>query len=111
MDQEPPEEPAAGSPDRLEGRNPIQEALKAGRAINKIWLARRDGKPDLVLARLLAKARESGAVINEVDRKVLDQMSETHAHQGIIAQVAAHEYMDLDDLLAGIEAKGEVPSC
>ena len=102
-------EPEAGSPDRLEGRNPIQEALKAGRTFNKLWVAKRDGKPDLILARIVAQAREAGAVIMEVERKTLDQMSETKAHQGVIAQVAAHEYVELDDLLASIKEKGETP--
>ncbi|MDD2458361.1 MAG: 23S rRNA (guanosine(2251)-2'-O)-methyltransferase RlmB, partial [Eubacteriales bacterium] len=102
-------EPVAGSPDRLEGRNPIQEALKAGRSFNKLWVAKRDGKPDLILARIVAQSREAGAVVMEVERKILDQMSETKAHQGVIAQVAAHEYVELDDLLASIQAKGETP--
>ena len=62
-----------------------------------------------LLARLVSQARDAGAVILEVDRRVLDQMSETHAHQGVIAQVAAHEYVELDDLLAQIRERGEQP--
>ena len=88
----------AGSPDRLEGRNPILEAIKAGRTINKLWVAKREDKPDPGLLRLISLAREAGAVIMEVDRHVLDQMAETHGHQGVIAQVAVHEYADLDML-------------
>lgn len=99
----------AGAPDRLEGRNPIGEALKAGRTINKLWVLKRKDKPDPALARLIGQAREAGAVIMEVERKVLDQMSETQGHQGIIAQVAAHEYVDLDQLLAQINGRQEVP--
>lgn len=99
----------AGSPDRLEGRNPIGEALKAGRTINKLWVLKRQDKPDPALARLIGQAREAGAVIMEVERKVLDQMAETQGHQGIIAQVAAHEYVDLDQLLAQINGRQEVP--
>ena len=45
----------------------------------------------------------------EVDRRVLDQMSETHAHQGIIAQVASHDYVELDKLIADVRERGEVP--
>ena len=103
------DEADAGSPDRLEGRNPILEALKAGRTINKIWVAKREDKPDLTIGRLLSQAREAGAVIMEVDRRVLDQMTETHGHQGVIAQVAAHEYMELDDLIASVRERGEIP--
>ncbi|MDD2534795.1 MAG: 23S rRNA (guanosine(2251)-2'-O)-methyltransferase RlmB [Eubacteriales bacterium] len=99
----------SGSPDRLEGRNPIQEAIKAGRAINKIWVAKREGKPEPLLSRLIAQAKEAGAIVMEVDRRVLDQMSETHGHQGIIAQVAAHEYVELEDLLSQIRERGEKP--
>jgi 23S rRNA (guanosine2251-2'-O)-methyltransferase len=97
------------SPDRLEGRNPIMEALKAGRTVNKVWIARREGNPDAGLVRLVSRLRDAGAVILEVDRRVLDQMASTGAHQGIIAQVAAHEYSDLNDLLARSRANGAVP--
>lgn len=95
--------------DRLEGRNPISEAIKAGRTIDKVWVARREGKPDAALARLLHQIRMSGAVIQETERSVLDRMAETRNHQGIIAQVAAHKYKDLDQLLGEIDAAGEKP--
>ncbi|MEA4888719.1 MAG: 23S rRNA (guanosine(2251)-2'-O)-methyltransferase RlmB [Clostridiaceae bacterium] len=103
------QESEAGSPDRLEGRNPIMEAIKAGRTINKLWVAKKEEKPDPVLARLITSAREAGAVLIEVERRVLDQMSETHNHQGVIAQVAAHEYVELDDLLARLVEQGTSP--
>ena len=76
----------AGSLDRLEGRNPIFEAMRAGRSINKLWIQKREGKPDPVLTRLMNQVKATGVPILEVDRQVLDQMSETHAHQGVIAQ-------------------------
>ncbi len=99
----------AGLPDRLEGRNPILEAIKAGRTINKLWVSKKDEKPDPSLGRLIAQAREAGAVIMEVDRRVLDAMSTTHGHQGVIAQVAAHEYIELDDLIVNIKAASATP--
>ena len=102
-------EQTAGSPDRLEGRNPILEAIKAGRTINKLWVAKREEKPDPALGRLITLAREAGAVVMETDRRVLDQMSETHGHQGVIAQVAAHEYVELDDMIARPLERGETP--
>jgi 23S rRNA (guanosine2251-2'-O)-methyltransferase len=104
-----PVEEGQGSPDRLEGRNPIMEAIKAGRTINKLWVAKRAEKPDPGLLRLVALAREAGAVVLEVDRRVLDQMSETHGHQGVIAQVAVHAYTDLDVLIRTVREKGEKP--
>lgn len=95
--------------DRLEGRNPILEALKAGRPINKLYVQRLQGKPDPTLARIVREAREAGAVIMESDRQVLDQMSVTHGHQGVIAHVATHTYAELDDVLASAREKGEDP--
>lgn len=102
-------EAAAGPPDRLEGKNPILEALRAGRAINKLWILKKAEKPDPTLARIMNLAREAGAVIIETDRVALDNMSTSFGHQGVIAQVASHEYVDLDECIDQIEAKGEQP--
>lgn len=105
----PPDEPEAGSPDRLEGRNPILEALRAGRAINKLWILKRTDRQDPLLTRIAAQAREAGAVVMETDRAALDLMAQSHGHQGVIAQVASHTYVDLDDCIDQIEAQGETP--
>ena len=91
----------------IEGRNAITEALKSGRAINKVFLA--DGDVDKALGRLAAQAKDAGAVVVRIDRRKLNEMSPTGAHQGIIASVAAHEYSSIDDILAAAEAKGEAP--
>ncbi len=98
-----------GPSDRLEGRHPIQEAIRAGRTINKLWVLKREGRPDPAISRLITMARDAGAVLVEVDRKALDGMSTTHSHQGVIAQVASHDYASLDDLLMQIKARGESP--
>ncbi len=92
---------------RLEGRNAVTEALKAGRTIDKVFIA--EGDTDKGLQRLAALAKDAGAVIVPVDRRKLDFMSTTHAHQGIIAQTAAHEYFTIDEILAEAERKGEAP--
>ena len=92
---------------RLEGRNAVTEALGAGRRIDKVFVA--EGSNDRSLQRLAALAKEQGAVVMYVDRRKLDAMSQTRAHQGIIAQAAAHEYASLDDILANAEARGENP--
>lgn len=91
----------------LEGRNAISEALKSGRVIDKVFVAA--GETDRSLAHLAALAKEAGAVVVPVDRRKLDQMSLTHAHQGIIAQAAAHEYVSLDDILQEAADRGETP--
>lgn len=92
---------------QLEGRNALQEALASARAIDKVFIA--SGEPDRALQRLAAQARERGAVVVPVDRRKLDAMSYTHAHQGVIALAAAHAYYTLDDLLAEAAARGEPP--
>ena len=105
-----PSHQARGSEDRLEGRNPIREALRAGRTINKVWIAKRsESRPDRTLSTLIADCREAGAIIIEVDRTTLDKMSESHGHQGIIAHVASHQYADLEDVLAKADAEGRSP--
>ena len=92
---------------QLEGRNAISEALKSGRTIDKVFVA--DGDTDRALQRLAAQAKEAGAVVVPVDRRKLDAMSFTRAHQGIIALAAAHEYVTIDDILAEAAARGEAP--
>ncbi len=91
----------------IEGRNALAEALKSGRTIDKLFVA--EGSTDRALARLAAQAKEAGAVVVPTDRRKLDQMSPTGAHQGVIASVAAHEYASLDDILANAAQKGEPP--
>lgn len=91
----------------IEGRNAVTEAIRSGRTINKVFLA--DGDTDKALGRLAAMAKEAGAVVVRIDRRKLNEMSPTGAHQGIIAAVAAHEYVTVDDLLAAAESRGEAP--
>ena len=92
---------------RLEGRNAVTEALRAGRTIDKVFVA--DGDIDAGLQRLVAQVKDTGAVVVPVDRRKLDQMSTTHSHQGIIAQAAAHEYATIDEILAEAESRGQAP--
>ena len=91
----------------LEGRNALQEALRSGRTIDKVWVAA--GDTDRNLARLASEAKEQGAVVIPVDRRKLDNMSITHAHQGVIALAAARPYATLDDIFALAESRGEAP--
>ncbi|MCX7923701.1 MAG: 23S rRNA (guanosine(2251)-2'-O)-methyltransferase RlmB [Clostridia bacterium] len=93
--------------DKLEGRNPVLEALKAGRSINKIMIARGDREGSI--KQLIALAREKGIIVSEVERSFLDNISSTHAHQGVIAFVSVKEYVDVDDILKIAEEKGEPP--
>ena len=101
--------PASGAQSEglLEGRNALSEALKSGRTIDKVYLV--EGSPDRALTRLAALAREAGAVIVPTDRRKLDQMSLTGAHQGVIAAVAAHEYATVEEILERAERQSEPP--
>ena len=91
----------------IEGRNAVAEAIRAGRTIDKIFVAR--GDTDRTLARILAKARENGIVVTECDRRKLDSLSATGAHQGVIAMVAAHAYATVDEILENAKSRGEAP--
>ncbi len=91
----------------IEGRNAVTEALKSGRAIDKVYIA--SGDTDKALARLAAQAKEAGAVVVQVDRRKLNELSPTGAHQGIIASVAAHEYVSVEALLERAAQRGEAP--
>ena len=91
----------------IEGRNALTEALKSGRHIDKLFVA--EGSTDRSLTRLAAMAKEAGAVVVPTDRRKLDQMSPTGAHQGVIALVAAHEYASVEDILALAAERGEAP--
>ena len=91
----------------LEGRNAVTEALRSGRPIDKVFLA--SGETDAALQHLAAQAREAGAVVVTVDRRKLDAMSLTHAHQGVIAQAAARAYASIEDILQTARDRGEAP--
>lgn len=99
--------PAEETEGQLEGRNALQEALKSGRTVDKVFIA--SGDTDRGLQRLAAQAKEAGAVVVPVDRRKLDAMSFTHAHQGVIALAAAHVYYSIDDILEEAASRGEAP--
>ena len=91
----------------IEGRNAVIEALRAGRAIDKIFIAK--GDVDKTLGHIASKAREKGIVVVEADRRKLDFMSLTKAHQGVVAVVGVRDYCSIDDIFAIAEERGEAP--
>ena len=95
--------------DLIEGRNAVIEALRAGRGIDKIYIAK--GETDRTLGHIAAKARDAGVVVVLSDRRKLDAMSANpaKAHQGVIAVAAVKEYCSIDDILAVAAEKGEAP--
>lgn len=84
--------------DVIEGRQPVIEFLKAGHPVNKVLIAK--GNTHRALQQITALAKEQGAAVQEVSKEQLDRMSSTGNHQGVIAQIAAVEYAELDDLLS-----------
>ncbi len=100
-------EDADSNLDKLEGRNSVLEALKAGRSINKIIVSK--GEREGSIKQILSLARENKVIVQELDRTNLDKISSTHAHQGVIAFVAIKEYVEIEDILKIAEDKGEQP--
>ena len=91
----------------IEGRNAVIEALRAGTAIDKIYIMK--GETDSALGHIASAAREKGIVVVDADRRKLDGMSRTHSHQGVIALAAVREYASVDDILNAAREKGENP--
>ena len=91
----------------IEGRNAVIEALRAGTAIDKIYLAK--GDTDSTLGHIANTARANGVVVVNADRRKLDEMSRTHAHQGVIAVAAVREYASIEDIFQRAEEQGEAP--
>ena len=89
-----------------EGRNEVMELLRAGRTVDKLFVAPdQNGR----MTDIVAMAKAAGAVVTQVDRRKLDAMSRTHAHQGVIALAAVREYVSVESILESAAAKGEKP--
>lgn len=91
----------------IEGRNAVIEALRAGTAMDKVYIAK--GETDATLGHIASTARGKGIVVVEADRRKLDAMSVTHSHQGVIAVAAVREYASVSDILQSARDKGEAP--
>ncbi|KPB03640.1 MULTISPECIES: 23S rRNA (guanosine(2251)-2'-O)-methyltransferase RlmB [unclassified Bacillus (in: firmicutes)] len=88
------------------GRNPVLEALKSNREINKLWIA--EGGQKGSIQQVIAMAKEANVLVQFVPRKKIDQMVEGN-HQGVVASVAAYDYAELDDLYKAAEQRNEDP--
>ena len=97
---------AEENPNLLIGRNPISEAIKAGRPIDKILMQKDAEGSARVIAGL---ARDNGIPVQYVDKLVLDKLAPGKSHQGIAAYAAAHKYVGVEDILAAAKARGEDP--
>ena len=99
--------PQAEADGIIEGRNAVIEALRAGATIDKIFIQK--GETDKTLGHIASTARAAGVVVVDADKRKLDFMSRTHAHQGVIALTSVREYVSVEDILNIAREKGEKP--
>ena len=92
---------------KIEGRNAVLEALRAGKPIDKLYVL--DGCPDGPGRTIIREAKKGDTIINYVKKERLDQLSETGHHQGVIAMAASYEYATVEDILEKAREKGEAP--
>lgn len=91
----------------IEGRNAVIEAFRSGKPIDKLFIL--DGCQDGPIQTIKREARKTDVILKFVDKERLDQMSQTGHHQGVIAQCAAYEYAEVEDILENAAKKGEDP--
>jgi len=91
----------------IAGKHSLLEALRAGRTINKIWVA--EGAQKHLTQPILAEAKNRGIVVQFVDKRKLDQMAPGMQHQGVVAQAAPYAYVEVEDLLARAAEREEPP--
>ncbi|MGI6578248.1 MAG: 23S rRNA (guanosine(2251)-2'-O)-methyltransferase RlmB [Eubacteriales bacterium] len=91
----------------VEGRNPVMEALKAGRKVDKLFVI--EGSRSALIQEIISRARDTGAVIVETDRRRLDAMSVTRSHQGVIAFIPVREYSSIEEVLETVRNTGKTP--
>jgi 23S rRNA (guanosine2251-2'-O)-methyltransferase len=96
-----------GESGTIEGKNAVLEALRAGIPLDKVYIVR--GDADSTIMHIAGAARQAGAVVVDADRRKLDALSVTHAHQGVVALVSAAPYVDIDAILARAGERGEKP--
>ena len=87
------------------GRNPVTEALKAAREVDKLLVTSREGS----MIKILALAKEQGIPVMYVEKAAIDRIAQGKAHQGVAAYVSPYAYSTVDDILANAAEKGEDP--
>ncbi|UJL46525.1 23S rRNA (guanosine(2251)-2'-O)-methyltransferase RlmB [Virgibacillus sp. NKC19-16] len=90
----------------ITGKNPVIEALKSGRSVNKVFISEQLNAN--VQGKLISLGKSAGTIVQKVPKKRLDQLSAGN-HQGVIAYVASYQYATLDDLFDRAAARNEDP--
>ena len=91
----------------IEGRNAVLEAFRSGKAIDQLYVL--DGCKDGPVQSILREAKKQDTIVNFVNKERLDQLSQTGRHQGVLAQAAAYEYCEVEDILNRAREKNEPP--
>ena len=91
----------------IEGRNAVLEAFRYGKTIDKLFVL--DGCQDGPVKSIIREAKKTDTIINFVDKERLDRLAGTGHHQGVVAQAAAYEYAEVEDILKAAKDKGEAP--
>ena len=91
----------------IDGRNAVLEAFRAGKTIDKLFVL--DGCQDGPVKSILREAKKTDTIINLVDKERLDRLANSGHHQGVVAQAAAYEYAEVEDILNAAKEKGEAP--
>lgn len=91
----------------IEGRNAVIEAFRSGKTIDKLYVL--DGCKDGPVMTIIREAKKTDTIIRYVDREILDRLSKTGHHQGVVANAAAYEYAEVEDILNAAREKGEPP--
>lgn len=91
----------------IEGRNAVTEAFRSGKTIDKLYVL--DGCHDGAVNTIKSLARKQDTIVNYVTKERLEQMSTTGKHQGVIAQAAAYDYAEVEDILQAAKDKDEPP--
>ena len=92
---------------KIEGRNAVLEAFRSGKTIDKLFVL--DGCQDGPVKSIIREAKKTDTIINFVDKERLDRLAGTGHHQGVVAQAAAYEYAEVEDILKAAKDKGEAP--
>lgn len=91
----------------IDGRNSVLEAFRSGKTIDKLFVL--DGCQDGPVRTIIREAKKTDTIINFVDKERLDRLSDSGHHQGVVAQAAAYEYAEVEDILENARQRGEDP--
>lgn len=92
----------------IEGRNAVMEALKADRSIDRLFIIDTEQQTGPIKT-IISEARKKGIIVKFESKEMLDKMSKGNKHQGVIAYVAAYDYVEVEDILQIAIDKGEPP--